>query len=290
MHGYGSPSSGSLSPDRGYGSPSTYTTTADLGYGSHRITRYIPVVIGGSTIGDSGGIVIRLRMGEWPHNGREVLEARSGPFTVRIVDAVSGQIYPRDRFGCHSTRLGGGHACETDLRHEVLTFECPPLPTGSYHIDIYYGGPGLPYKIRATSALTVVLRGRNSHVYAGRAVLPSRWTMGARLAQLEPPLLDDYAEWPHGIARVITGVIAESMQALYGRPQTLLRQAVTAGDTSVLVETTLGFPPQGTILLGRVRWTYTSVQTQPFVGAGYEGPSVPAKTMVSLDVTALLPS
>jgi hypothetical protein len=198
MRGYGSPSGGdgsvfgmstTVAQDWGYGDPSSGIVNPDyldLGYGSIRPSRYHAVVLnpGLSVMPDDGGVLIQLRMGQWPGNDAVRGSARSGPFLVRCVNSATGDVYPKDMFGCHAGRVGKEWECETDLRHEILSFALPPLPPAEYDFTIGYGGAGFPHTITVPRAIRVIYRGRSSVTFAGREALPTRFSAGARSPRL----------------------------------------------------------------------------------------------------------
>ena len=139
MRGYGSPSNGvanrvfgheTATPyDWGYGDPSGGTVNPpylDWGYGDRMPNRFFAVLGGkGREVPDSGGIILDLRAGVWPANGAVPMQTRSGPFVIRLKNAATDEIYPKVEFGCHAGREGAEWRCETDLRHEVLSFVLP---------------------------------------------------------------------------------------------------------------------------------------------------------------------
>lgn len=202
MRGYGAPSSGSAtsifglataSPfDWGYGDPNANGLVddpyLDLGYGSVMPNRFFAVLVAARReINDDGGVLIRFRMGAWPDNGAIRMAQRSGPFRVKLVNAKTGDIYPQDMAGCHSGRIGKGIDCETDLRHEELSFVMPPVPPAEYNVEVLYGA-GFVQKITIPKAFRVIHRGRNSSRYMGRSAIASRFNAGARTAKLEKPM------------------------------------------------------------------------------------------------------
>lgn len=199
MRGYGSPSNGvaervflrdtAVGYDWGYGDPSSGVVIPpkiDWGYGDRMPNRFFAVLSApGRLVPDSGGILLVLRSGSWPENEGIRLQTRSGPFLVRLRDAATNEVYPKDMFGCHSGRVGHEWKCFTDLRHEALSFVMPPVPPAVYDIDIRYGGVGFPRLITVPKAIHVVNRTRSLNVYNSRVALPTRFNTGPRMPRLE---------------------------------------------------------------------------------------------------------
>lgn len=99
-------------------------------------------------------------------------------------------------------------------------------------------------------------------------------------------------EWTHGLLRSITGAFGEAVQRFNGKPQTLVCSPLKPGDTSMYVESTLGFPPVGSLILQGNRYTYGSVSPMAFKGIGTSSPqflTVAPRALVSFDVRSHLP-
>ena len=104
------------------------------------------------------------------------------------------------------------------------------------------------------------------------------------------PLVDpeESEEWSHGVLRVLTRAIAQQFQYLMGTPTTILIRDFSPGDSSLFVESTLGFPQRGEVFVNGRRLLYRSKSdseqrldevADPFP----DGTSVPMKSVVSLD-------
>lgn len=105
-------------------------------------------------------------------------------------------------------------------------------------------------------------------------------------APLEDP--EESAEWSHGMIRTLTRAIAQRFQYLMGTPTTILLRDFAPGDTSLFVESTLGFPDRGHVYVGGRRLLYRSKGgshqrldqvADPFP----DGLSIPSKSVVSFD-------
>ena len=103
------------------------------------------------------------------------------------------------------------------------------------------------------------------------------------------PALSD--EWNHGMIRTLTRTFAEGVQELSGAPVTILLDDWTPGQTTVRVESTLGFPAAGSVLVDGKRIAYTSKGPMAFKGCTSDTPpgvSIPTRTEAVCDVTAII--
>jgi hypothetical protein len=113
-------------------------------------------------------------------------------------------------------------------------------------------------------------------------------------------------EWYHGVLRAWSSSTGQTLQELGGVPATLLVKDIRPGDDRVFVESTLGFPDEGFVHVGRRLYRYTSRGPACFEGVQHRGPSssarwstsvgtldiadaVSARQLVSLDVSGALP-
>ena len=100
-------------------------------------------------------------------------------------------------------------------------------------------------------------------------------------------------EWNHGLLRSITRAFAEEMQYIAGSPTTLLVQPLAFGDTSVFVESTLGFPDTGEFFVRDRSYGYTAKTDVSFTGVTTSSStreSFSKRTEVHCNVAAILPS
>jgi hypothetical protein len=100
-------------------------------------------------------------------------------------------------------------------------------------------------------------------------------------------------EWSHGLLRSITRAFAEEIQYTAGSPVTLLVQPLGFGETSIFVESTLGFPDSGKLFIRDRLYTYTAKTDVSFTGAATTSStleSFPKRTEVHCNVAAILPS
>lgn len=71
-------------------------------------------------------------------------------------------------------------------------------------------------------------------------------------------------EWYHGPLRAITRAAGQVVQELSGRPVTILTQDIAPNDTHLFVESTLGFPDSGYVLVGDREYAYSSKKPSSF--------------------------
>jgi hypothetical protein len=100
-------------------------------------------------------------------------------------------------------------------------------------------------------------------------------------------------EWNHGLLRSITRAFAEEIQYTAGAPVTLLVQPLGFGESSIFVESTLGFPNAGKLFIRNRLYTYTSKTDVSFTGTATTSStleSFPKRTEVHCNVAAILPN
>lgn len=198
MRGFGEPSQqqegkvfGDFNTTRpyawGFGDPSTgvdYAEQPDAGFGDVVPESILQVLqMPTRDLPDDGGIIVTL-VGQFPDLGNQKGVQGAGPFLVTLVDAHTGEKYPKDMVGCHSGLIGKGNQCTTDLRHEKLRFVLPPLPLSEYSIEIRYGD-NFRQTISFPNAFRVVHRTREIETYGARSNLSTVFNAGPRLEQME---------------------------------------------------------------------------------------------------------
>ena len=102
------------------------------------------------------------------------------------------------------------------------------------------------------------------------------------------------SEWSHGLIQSLTETIGDNLQKLNGRPQTLTVQDLSPGDGSIFVESTLGFPPFGILILKGRPYNYTTIEPMAFRGVSAINDvayrtALGKKTLVTFDVRSHLP-
>ncbi len=286
MRGAGSPSSITTDPDNGAGSPSFISSgTGDLGAGSPTV--HLPAAWGALITPDAicysdfGGDIVNV-IGVFP---------TQGPFRCRLTDGVD---YFPDANGCYGARLGKGNQCETDAGKRLLTFSLPPLDYGTYDLEVAYG-PGFGTTTTFLAAIEIIPRDRALEVWGMRRTFPIWVATGGRtpagtLSDTSHPTRVPLQKNVEAFTRAAGMTLAES----FGRPTTrTVAQDFAYDDVVVVVESTLGFPAEGQILIGKTRYSYTSKVSAAFFGLVQIGISdlrnKPPFTRVVLDAHTLLP-
>lgn len=286
MRGAGSPSSITVTPDNGAGSPSSISAgLGDLGAGSP--TNNQPELLGilvtpdGLDYGDFGGDIVQLR-GAWP---------TVGPYRCRLTND-GGVTYLPSIAGCYSARVAKGSLCETDAGKRVLTFSLPPLEYGAYDLEVAYG-VGYGTSTTITGAITVVPRDRAIETWGMRRTFPIWVATGGRTSQGTPIDAVHPTKVPvQGNIESLTRAFGMAMSESFGRPSTRLRSPYSIAVGNCFVESTLGFPESGVIMMGKTRYSYSSKTATGFAGLVQLGISdlqdKPIFTEIVLDAHAIL--
>jgi len=101
------------------------------------------------------------------------------------------------------------------------------------------------------------------------------------------------AEWTHGLLRAWSRAITQTVGEFSGVPTTVLTQDVQPAETSVFVESTLGFPPAAYLFIGPDRYRYKSRGPACFVSVTRDAGTVytePRRQVVALDVYEVWPA
>lgn len=99
---------------------------------------------------------------------------------------------------------------------------------------------------------------------------------------------------PNRYLNALCNAIGRQLQRLHGRPMTRVREDFGVSDTTLKVETTLGFAPSGGIWVSNSLFTYTSVTSAAFVGVESADhlertAVIPARTEVSPHLATIPP-
>ena len=80
-----------------------------------------------------------------------------------------------------------------------------------------------------------------------------------------PNLLKELgSEWNHGLLRAISRSAGQLIQEFVGKPETILVKDLMPGDRHIFVESTLGFPQSGYVLIGDREYKYESKKPSSF--------------------------
>lgn len=238
--GFGSPDN-ALGRDTGFGSPvDPALTTAEI--------------VGGLVVvGDDGGERLDVA-GQWYTLAPEPVPSHSSAFKVHFIHAVTGQVTP-----ALAGYLGGqGGQVFTNIKQTVIHAYVPPLARGLYDVRVTHDG-GV---ILLSNVFKVITRNRAAEVYAMRKALPAFYQRGAVTAVNER--LDELPQYTN--LEALTRSIGQVMQRFSGRVFTLTTLQWFEGDTTLNVESTLGFDDAGGIQLDEMRFTYTGKTDSAFTG------------------------
>lgn len=99
-------------------------------------------------------------------------------------------------------------------------------------------------------------------------------------------------EWSHGVLRAWSRAIAQTVQEFVGVPTTVLTQDIQPAETSIYVETTLGFPLVGYVFVGGARYRYQGRGPAAFHDVTPDEPATrtqPRRQVVYLDTSSVWP-
>ena len=99
-------------------------------------------------------------------------------------------------------------------------------------------------------------------------------------------------EWYHGVLRTWTRAVAQLIQEFAGVPATITLQDIHPDETSIYVESTLGFPEVGHVYVGSARYRYTSRGPCALHGVTRDDPTTQVerrRQVVYLDTSSVWP-
>jgi hypothetical protein len=289
--GFGSPQWQPMPPynDWGFGSSTTGNNIAllgvvgfrgkDTGFGSPFDSSATTVFIDASQqiIPDSGNISLRLVSTAWAVNSAFKPPRRLGGFDVKFTGVETGDVY--QGIGLI------GKECYTDFTQKVLTVRVPPLPIGTYSISVEWDEVNHVY---IDNAFRTIVDTRCESLYALRSYLPSWFAKGE--VSFEQ---DEIGAWEkESNMSSLLSVLGHLVQGFSGRPTTASTSNYEWGDTTLEVESTLGFPSSGSLFFdehkfeysGKTDTSFTGVSTSGFISSDY----IPKRRKVSLDVKSYI--
>jgi len=271
--GFGSPVPPSLSD---YNVAREISEERDTGFGSPYDYYEMPVEVSGegAIIPDDGGVYLQI-VAPWkgvipntPSLGNV------GVFTADFINQSSGT-----RYKAIGERRNN---CYTDFTQSRVFLGVPPIPRGAYDIEMRWTtGSKL-----IEDAFIVAVRPRCKESYALRKHIPS-WT---KRGVIDAPneLIEEYKE--ESVLSSILKSMGERIQVLGGRPCTGLSAAYSYGDTSLLVESTIGFPDNGGLFIGKHQFTYEGKTQTSFLSVAsirYVKDTLRPRSLVELDVNSI---
>lgn len=162
------------------------------------------------------------------------------------------------------------------------------------------------FSIEAQSGVSMTVYGANptagagtSILNVGPAVLPDNtYTIrfGDEVATSKVPaniLPKASLEWGHGVLDTLTEAFGEAVQRLSGRPQTFVVSEHSPSDSSLFVESTLGFPDSGSVFVGGGEYTYsakTPMSFTAFAPVQFSNRPLTEKDLVTCNVRAIFPA
>ena len=137
-----------------------------------------------------------------------------------------------------------------------------------------------------SNAFSVVLRSRCPEFYQYNQKLPSYLKKGA--SRLENERITTYVSYSN--FETISKTAGDALQQLAGRPCTALTAPFMNGDTTLNVESTLGFPSSASLFIHSQKVTYSSKTNTSFQGvsSSYTEKTYQAKQGVMLDVNSVI--
>lgn len=163
----------------------------------------------------------------------------------------------------------------------TLSVVVPPFPEGG------------AYDLRVTrqdtaavgvneAVVTVVRRTYSTNLYAIRGHLPPPRDAGPRSPQQEA---GPYGV-PAGLYRAILSAVAEETLGFHGLRLTRTTTAASAGDTTLNVQSTYGFPSSGRLATAGGVTTYSGLTATTFTGISLPGDVAPGSTVADVSGSA----
>ena len=256
MRGYGSPHHETATteltrPDWGWGdaSPSVWGgDSVDYGWGSERVYAFPPFLLSTVQVGDDGGYRIEIS-GTFPRGGASMWQRPTGFYISLLKDSIE--------YACYSGRAGQKTTCSTDLKGSALTGFTPRLDVGDYTVSFTYNKMTIN-----VGTVSVLRRTRTNAEYTLRNTLPSQYATEARALEVDT-ILDANAVSAriekHTVLYNLTRAIGESIGVLMQMGVlTRTTNDFTNTDTILHLETTLGMPNAGGVIIGGVSLNYTN--------------------------------
>lgn len=254
--GFGSPFYSNQSDgDMGFGAPfqitydgDNYSTNIEEGFGDP--LNPIDIFIAGDQIelGDEGGQFLKL-FADWRQIMADDTQTFVGPFKIYLVnDDVS--------FLCKSGLPGYPTQTWSDNLGQYVSFIMPTgIPHGIYNLEIYYGTE-FSKSLILSDAIRVFKGARNLYAKNLRKNIPKFYNLGV-YSDGGKNYETVYNEDKSNIEKILD-TIAEEMSTIISGNYTLTTQSAIPGDTTLNVESTIGFPNAGILKVGNQELIYES--------------------------------
>lgn len=308
--GFGSPtwediaddvSLGIYSTDMGFGAPqnieyetidgdtNTYRHESEQGFGDPFEGLDLIILLQGEAkqeLSEHGGEVIEVR-----GNLRVLYEAFRiplediefnpiGPFEIDFINTSTNTVYH-----AYSGIPGRGKRIYSTVNQDRIFFSTPPMPKGFYDLKIKYGSNFL-FNYYIEDAFRVIHRVRNEKVKNIRRSLPDFWDKGHYHDQYKHSI--DYEDYKVNESNfeILTNAFGSALNNLWTNDYTITTAVYELDDTYLEVESTLGLPASGKVIVGNQELEYTSkTPTRLYIsGSQY---IIPEYTKVHLPHTKL---
>lgn len=252
---YGSPSAADGTPEAGgaFGAPSAADGTPSGDSFGAKSDALSPVYLFEhgelGIVGDGGGEIVYIKFDP------AQLEDYS-TFRLRI----RGQ---NPQLICYSGVPGEGNYLPVSFGGRAISFATPRLPLGSYNLDLLRDNAA-PLEIDGT--LTVIRRLRSGASLSLKSRLPEFMEAGDRSFRMLEDFSGDSNDETFGQLDLLLSVLGEQFDVFNG---VLLTRSLTdfgISDTSLDVETTLNFPSEGYLWIGKGIYRYTGKSSTQFTG------------------------
>lgn len=216
-----------------------------------------------NVVGDGGGEIVFIKFSQFPTDLNQV-------YRVKLRNNVTSALYPADS-GCFSGYPGQGNDVRSSFGGRVLSFSMPRVPVGEYTIryaPVPEGG-GEPFASLLTDidgTLKVIRRLRSPASLDLKSRLPELFNVGARSFRMLEDFSGESNDEEIGQLDALLSSVGEVFEQVHGSLFTRSTQDFEIDDTDLEVESTLRFPDEGHLWLGRGVFKYTSKDDDTFFG------------------------
>lgn len=251
--GFGSYTYSNTYYDAGFGSPYT-SSVRDTGFGSPYDINNTQIEVSELKVGDDGA-KIELFADWFLYSSVERI-GYSNDYQVSF-ERNGTEVYAIPAFVGHPTGRQG--YVYTDLNQTKLIVYVPPLDLGVYSIIIRFNYQNALRTITLNNAFEVIRRNHSLAQYSLRSLLPSHFDTGSKKPEYKTDHVFTNFE-------ALTRSLGEILQNVSGSPLTLSTATWNEGDTTLAVESTLGFPSSGYLFLNDLLLSYTGKTNTSFTG------------------------
>lgn len=264
-HGFGAPFEATIPIDAS--DPNSpvycYRNTAEEGFGDPYTAikgKKPPRINEGGLVefSDNGGM-LGIAFAEFNEAFTNALPNRPlGPFTAFIRHTITGEEHQ-----LFSAIPGQGYALFTTNNQDKIYFALPFCAKGEYDFFLKWFDNNVLQTFTLAKAIKILHRQRNDKTMAIRANLPEFWAAGPRSDNYNSPDLYIKNETTNA---VLTSMVGEVFNKLWFNDYTITKAIYTTDQTTLEVESTLGFPKKGTFIVDGLKVTYTDKTDTSFLG------------------------